>query len=229
MLLFSFPYLVARQIIWVIFPLRFIMSLTPVFILVLFFYLKAYLRCTEPFRMKPDGLHVTSLFWVTIGIMGLSVLELFLLGLEKFFVLLKHICLWGATALVAGVSLVSILQAGDLARVSTPARHCFSPYITTVDQHQDSVTVLCWASVSRSSLGKCQTLTYIQFCICQAVALPSTGKYFPNCLCSISTTQLELLLWRAGLTAHHLPLNVCLAWLHWLRGSGTPGATLWQG
>ena len=26
------------------------------------FYLKAYLKCTEAFRMKPDGSHVTSLF-----------------------------------------------------------------------------------------------------------------------------------------------------------------------
>ena len=26
------------------------------------FYLKAYLRCTEPFSKKPDGSHVTSLF-----------------------------------------------------------------------------------------------------------------------------------------------------------------------
>ena len=26
------------------------------------FYLKAYLRCTESLRMKPDGSHVTSLF-----------------------------------------------------------------------------------------------------------------------------------------------------------------------
>ena len=60
--------------------------------------------------------------------------------------LLKHICLWvffqGAAvsvALVAGISLVSILQAGDRARVSTPARHYFSTYITTMDWHQDSV------------------------------------------------------------------------------------------
>ena len=28
----------------------------------IFFILKAYLRCTESFRMKPDGSHVTSLF-----------------------------------------------------------------------------------------------------------------------------------------------------------------------
>ena len=45
------------------------------------FYLKAHLRYTEPFRMKPDGSHVTSLiFWVTVGSTGLSVLKPFLLG-----------------------------------------------------------------------------------------------------------------------------------------------------
>ena len=30
------------------------------------FYLKASLRCTEPFKTKPDGLCVTSLFWGNI-------------------------------------------------------------------------------------------------------------------------------------------------------------------
>ena len=44
-----------------------------------------------------------------------------------------------SAALVAGVSLVSILQAGHQARVSTLARHYFYPYITTMDWHQDSV------------------------------------------------------------------------------------------
>ena len=50
--------------------------------------------------------------------------------------------LWQAAALAAGVSLVSILQAGDWARVSTPARHYFSLYITTLllqILHLDSV------------------------------------------------------------------------------------------
>ena len=40
--------------------------------------------------------------------------------------------LWGvaaSAALAAGVSLVTILQAGDWTRVSTPARHYFSTYI----------------------------------------------------------------------------------------------------
>ena len=44
------------------------------------FYLKAYLRHTEPFRMKPDGSCATSLFWVTVGSTGLSVQKPFLLG-----------------------------------------------------------------------------------------------------------------------------------------------------
>ena len=50
--------------------------------------------------------------------------------------------LWGvasSAALVAGVSLVTILQAGAWTRVSTPARHYFSTCITTTDWHQDSV------------------------------------------------------------------------------------------
>ena len=44
-----------------------------------------------------------------------------------------------SAALAAGVFPVTILQAGDWTRVSTPARQYFSTYITTVDWHQDSV------------------------------------------------------------------------------------------
>ena len=50
--------------------------------------------------------------------------------------------LWGvaaSAALAAGVSLVTILQVGDWARVCTPARYYFSTYITTMDWYQDSV------------------------------------------------------------------------------------------
>ena len=42
--------------------------------------------------------------------------------------LLKHICFWalsGAAALAAGISLVSMLQACDWTKVSTPARQFF--------------------------------------------------------------------------------------------------------
>ena len=44
-----------------------------------------------------------------------------------------------SAALAADVSLVTILQVGDWTRVSTPARHYFSTYNTTTDQHQDSM------------------------------------------------------------------------------------------
>ena len=44
-----------------------------------------------------------------------------------------------SAALAVGIFLVSILQAGDWASMSTPVRHYFSVYITTTDWHQDSV------------------------------------------------------------------------------------------
>ena len=40
-----------------------------------------------------------------------------------------------SAAFAAGISMVSILQAGDWARVSTPAKYYFSNYITTSDHH----------------------------------------------------------------------------------------------
>ena len=52
----------------------------PLLIFSLFFYSKAYLIFSEPFRTKPDRLCVTSFFMVTIGSTGLSVLKPFLLG-----------------------------------------------------------------------------------------------------------------------------------------------------
>ena len=61
------------------------------------FYLKAYLRYTEPFRKKPDGLHVTFLFLGNNRQQGHSVLKPFLLGLGKFSVLLRHMSLGGCS------------------------------------------------------------------------------------------------------------------------------------
>ena len=74
-----------------------------------------------------------------------------------------------SAALAAGVSLVTILQAGDWTRVSTPARHYFSTYILLQIRTRTLCSMLCWASVSRSFSGKCQTLTYTQSSICWAV------------------------------------------------------------
>ena len=63
--------------------------------------------------------------------------------------------------LVAGVSLVSMLQAGDWTGVSALARHYLSIYITAVDWYKDPVQCVVLASVSRWFLGKCLTLIYI--------------------------------------------------------------------
>ena len=109
------------------------------------FYLKAYLRHTESFRKKSDGSRVTSLFgnlrqhWPVCA-ETISSWVWKVLSVAKAFMSLGS--LWGisaSAALVAGVSLVTILQAGDWTRVSTPARHYFSTYITTMDWYQDSV------------------------------------------------------------------------------------------
>ena len=114
--------------------------------LCLVFFLKAYLRHTEPFRMKPDGSHVTSLFLGNNRKHRPACAKTISSWVRKvLFVAKGHISpgsIWGdaaSAALVAGVSLVSIMQAGGWSSVSTPGRHYFSPYITTMDQHQNSL------------------------------------------------------------------------------------------
>ena len=115
-------------------------------IFALFFYLKACLRCTESFRMKPDGSHVTSLFLGNnrqhqpVCAKTISSWVRKVLSVAKAHMSLESLSGVAASeALAAGVSLVTILQAGDWTRVSTPARQYFSTYITTMDWHQDSV------------------------------------------------------------------------------------------
>ena len=62
---------------------------------------------------------------------------------------------------MAGISLVSMLQAGDWFRVSTPATYYFSTYSTTTDLHMDSVQCAVLV-VSSQPVGKCQTLIYMR-------------------------------------------------------------------
>ena len=96
--------------------------------------------------LAEDGSHVTSLFWgnsrqhLPVCAKTISSWVRKVLCVAKAHMSLGS--LWevaASLALAAGVSLVTILQAGDWARVSTPARHYFSTCITTTDQHQDSV------------------------------------------------------------------------------------------
>ena len=96
--------------------------------------------------MKPDGSCVTSLFLGNNRQHWPVCAKAISSWVRKVLCIAKaHMSpgsLWGvaaSAALAASVSLVTILQSGDWTRVSTPARHYFSTYITIMDQHQDSV------------------------------------------------------------------------------------------
>ena len=106
--------------------------------LCLVFYLKAYLHHAEPFRKKSNGFHV---FFLFLGNSRQHMPKMFFSCMRKVLCNAKaHMspgAVWGAAGSVTGVYLASILQVGGWARVSTPARHCFSTYMTTTDWHQD--------------------------------------------------------------------------------------------
>ena len=100
----------------------------------------------EPYRKKSDGFHVSHLFLdnnkpqVPGCTKMISSWERKVLHNAK--VQVSPGTLLGAAAfasMVAGVSLVSIWQVGDWTRVSIPARHHISTYITTIGWHKDSV------------------------------------------------------------------------------------------
>ena len=106
----------------------------------------AYLCCIEPFRKTLDGSGVSTLFlgnnrWhLLVCAKIISSLVRKALGIAKAGMSLGT--LQGAVvsaAFVAGVSLVSILQAGNWTRVSIADTHYFSAYITVMYWHQDSV------------------------------------------------------------------------------------------
>ena len=72
--------------------------------------------------------------------------------------------LWEAAAsaaLAAGVSLGSILQPGDWARVSMQASHYFSTYTTAMDWYQDYVQCAVPQQVG-TFLVSVKTVTYME-------------------------------------------------------------------
>ena len=96
------------------------------------FYLKANFCYTEPYRKKLDGICETYLFLGNNGQqMPVCSQDDFFLGIEDF-KYVRHMYLGilqgteACAASVAWVSLVSILLAGDWARVFTPVANCFS-------------------------------------------------------------------------------------------------------
>ena len=117
-----------------------------------------------------------------------------------------------SVALAAGVSLVSILQAGDWPRVSTQARYYFLHTSMLCISTRILFSMLSWASVHIQLASKFQTLTCIKSCrysfsIIHVVLALDSWHFCPG---------------EQGPTAQHLPLIVCLIWLHWVRGRVPP-------
>ena len=105
-----------KWINWVIFLLRFVINLIPVLIFALYFYLKAYLQCPEPFSKVPDESHVTFLFLGNNRQHRPVCAKIISSWVKKVLYIAKaHVLgsVWEAAtsaAKAAGVSLVSILQ-----------------------------------------------------------------------------------------------------------------------
>ena len=106
------------------------------------FYLKAYLHHTKLWK-KLEGSRVYSLFLgnnrqhMLVCAKKISSWVRKVLDIAKAH--MSPTTFWGvevSAALVVSVSMVSILQSSNCARVSTPARHYLSTYITTTDEHQ---------------------------------------------------------------------------------------------
>ena len=84
--------------------------------------------------------------------------------------------------MATAVLLVSILQSGDWARYSTPARHYLPTCITTTDIYQVYWNKLSWA-LSKELTFKCETLPYYHKTL-GTIALESKDQQ-PNILSSV--------------------------------------------
>ena len=106
-----------------------------------------------------------------------------------------------------------ILQVGDWARISIPARHYFPQISLLLIGIMILWSMLSWALMSRwHVLGNCQTLTYI---VLQYVWLSGCGSpWFKTNNSPIVCVVLALYSWdycsgEQGLTAQHPLLNIC--------------------
>ena len=104
------------------------------------------MRCTELFRMKPDGSHVTSLFlgnnrqhWPVCAKTISSWVRKVLCVAKAHMSLGSLQGVAASAALAAGVSWCPSCRQVTGPEFLHLARHYFSTYITTTDQHQDSV------------------------------------------------------------------------------------------
>ena len=116
-----------------------------------------------------------------------------------------------SSALVAGGFLVSTL----LLQLDTIFQHISLLQIGT----RILCNMLSWASVHSQLVGKFETFTYVVLQIAWAVRpllSPVPSIQFHNCLCDISSKQLELLVWKARHDNTTSPSQFLSKWLHWI-------------
>ena len=87
-------------------------------------------------------------------------------------------------------------------------------------------SMLSLASVSSLLVGKCQTLTYVKSCRYVGLLGCNSSHYWvnssPTACAVLAPDSWNYCFGGQGLTAQHLPLNICLRWLQWIRGSMLP-------
>ena len=108
-----------------------------------------------------------------------------------------------------------------------PARHFFF-------QHTSLVLIctrilycgLSWSSLTSKFVLECQTLTYVKFCRYDGLLGCSSLQYQANSspiVCTaLALDNRNCCSGKQGPNTQHLPVNVCLRCLHWIRGSRPP-------
>ena len=137
--------------------------------------------------------------------------------------------LWGAVvsaAFAAGISLVSILQAGNWPEFLPQPDTIFQYTLLLQIGTRFLYSMLSLALVSSQLVGKCQKFTSIKSCGYVGMSGHTSTQCEGN-TSLIFCTVLTVDSWNyfseeQGLTAWQLLLSVCLRWLQWIRGSVPP-------
>ena len=159
-------------------------------------------------------------FWVTIGSTSLWVLKWFLLGLGKFWVLLRHICLPVPSIELQCLQLWWLVfpwcpSCRQVTGLEFPLQPDIIFILTSLLQIDTRIPfdMFSWVSVSSHLVARCETLTFIKSCKYIGLSGHSSLQYlansFPN-VCAVLTLDI----WNyyseeQDLTAQHPFLSLC--------------------
>ena len=168
------------------------------------FYLKAYLCCMEPFRKRLYGFCKTFLFLGNyrhhMPICAKTISSWVRNNLSMTMTYMSLNTFQGpaaSAALVAGVSLVFHLPWLEFLTQLDTVFNIYHYYRLVPGSWAAFWPGSYWLVNLLVSVKHWLTASLIDMLGCQAIAVPTMKQIVPNCLCNISTRQLELLLWRA--------------------------------